>query len=124
MQYNNIHYWAIAEIVALVSQSAYPDYVQTHILDPLNMTDSYYNHTLAEETGNRVEPFVRADINYTRCMEVWAEDNELDRSCYGRPFPAQWLLRGDGLYFAGPGGLVTSTSDMVCSFVLQAVGFS
>jgi len=112
MQYNNIHYWVIAEIIAHLTDVTYPHYVQQHILDPLDMT-AIYNHTQAGETGRRSESFVRADLNSTRCAEVWEKKDKLDRSCYGQPFPTSWFSKGDGLFIAGPGGLVASANDMV-----------
>jgi CubicO group peptidase (beta-lactamase class C family) len=113
MQYNNFHYWILAEIVSHITQIPYPEFVKTHILDPVGMSHSTYNHTKAEETGHRAESFVRADQNYTRCAEVWAQEDKLDRSCYGQPFQAPWFTRGDGLFIAGCGGLVSSANDMV-----------
>jgi CubicO group peptidase (beta-lactamase class C family) len=118
MQYNNIHYWVIAEIVAHLTKGTYPEYVKHHILDPLGMT-STYNHTEAGETGRRAESFVRAELNSTRCYEVWEQDDRLDRSCYGQPFPTSWFAKGNGLFVAGPGGLVASANDMVCPLIIR-----
>jgi len=113
MQYNNIHYWIIAEIVAYVTNSTYPEYVKANILDPLGLSSSTYNHTEAKETGQTSESFLRANRNRTRCSEVWAEQNKLDRSCYGHPFSTSWFTTGDGLFMAGPGGLISSANDLV-----------
>jgi len=113
MQYNNIHYFIIAEIVAHLTKSPYPAYVRAHILDPIGMTSSTYNHTEAEHTGRRSQTFVRADQNATRCAEIWAKENKLDRACYGQPFVTSWFAKGDGLFIAGPGGLVSSANDVV-----------
>lgn len=113
MQYNNLHYWIIAEIVAHVTNGTYPDFVKTRVLDPIGMTSSTYNHTQAGETGHRAGPFVRAGQNATRCAEVWAEQDKLDRACFGQPFEIPWFFEGDGLFLAGPGGLLSSASDLV-----------
>ena len=112
MQYSNIHYWVIGRIVEHLSKTSYVDYIQTHILSPLGMSSSYYNHKLAEETGHRAEPFVRADKTPKECLEV-SSDKVFDKSCYGRPFATFWFAKGDGLFIAPVGGLVSSTEDMV-----------
>jgi CubicO group peptidase (beta-lactamase class C family) len=112
MQYSNIHYWVIGRIVEHLSKTSYVDYVQAHILDALGMSNSYYNHKVAEETGHRAEPFVRADKNPKKCKE--SSDKEMDMSCYGRPFATSWFAKGDGLFIAPVGGLVSSTEDIVC----------
>jgi CubicO group peptidase (beta-lactamase class C family) len=113
MQYNNMHYWIIAHIVAHITNVTYTDYVKVNILDPVGLSASTYNYTKAKETGQASESFTRADQNMTRCAEVWAEQDKLDRSCYGHPFPTPWFTSGDGLFMAGPGGLVSSANDLV-----------
>jgi CubicO group peptidase (beta-lactamase class C family) len=118
MQYNNIHYWVIGKIVAHLSKGTYVDFVQSHILDPLGMSNTYYNHILAEETGHRATSFVRADVASKRCYEVLS-DQKIDKNCYGRPAAISWFAKGDGLFIAPVGGLVSSTQDMVCLDQLQ-----
>ena len=113
MQYNNIHYFIIGEIVAYLTRDTYHTYIQTHILDPLEMASSYYNYTVAKETGQMAQSFVRAEVNASQCAEVWSERNELDRSCFGRQFPMPLYAKGDGLFIAAVGGLASSTADMV-----------
>jgi len=113
MQYNNFHYFIIAEIVAHITKEPYPVYVKSHILDPVGMTSSTYNHTQASTTGHLSGSFVRADKNATRCAEMWAKHDKLDRSCYGQPFETSFFTRGNGLFIAGPGGLVSSAKDVV-----------
>jgi CubicO group peptidase (beta-lactamase class C family) len=57
MQYNNIHYWIIAEIVAHITKGSYTDFVKVNILDPVGLSSSTYNHTEAKETGQASESF-------------------------------------------------------------------
>jgi CubicO group peptidase (beta-lactamase class C family) len=115
MQYNNYHYWVLAQIIPRLTNYSYIDYVKTHILDPLNMTSSTYNHTLAKGTGRRAQPYVREGKDALKCRTVWSEHKKLDRSCYGHPFASAWFTKGgDGTFIAGPGGLVSSANDMVC----------
>jgi CubicO group peptidase (beta-lactamase class C family) len=121
MQYSNIHYWMIGKTVEHLSKSSYVDYIQTHILDPLGMSNSYYNHKVAEGTGHRAEPFVRADKHPLRGSEI-SPNNEKDMSCHGRPFATSWFAKGDGLFIAPVGGLVSSTEDMVCRRLLRING--
>jgi len=113
MQYNNFHYWIIAEIVAHITKAPYTEYVKSYILDPVGMTSSTYNHTEASTTGRLSGSFVRAEKNSTKCSEIWAEQDKLDRSCYGQPFETSLFTTGNGLFMAGPGGLVSSTNDVV-----------
>jgi CubicO group peptidase (beta-lactamase class C family) len=113
MQYNNIHYWIIAEIVAHITKGSYTDFVKVNILDPVGLSSSTYNHTKAKETGQASESFFRDKQNLTQCANVWAEQDKLDRSCYGYPISTSWFTSGDGLFMAGPGGLVSSANDLV-----------
>jgi CubicO group peptidase (beta-lactamase class C family) len=113
MQYNNYHYTVLAQIIPRLTGMAFIDYVQAHILDPLDMTSSTYNHTVAESTGRRAESYVRKGKDGRRCRQSWVKQNKLDRSCYGQPFATSWFTKGDGTYNAGPGGLVSSANDMV-----------
>jgi len=113
MQYNNIHYWILAEIVAHLTHGSFADFAQTHILDLIGMSASTFNHVLARERGHCAEAFVRADINSTLCQGVAKEHDRLDRSCYGHPFQTPWYTKGDGAFVAGPVGLATSAKDMV-----------
>jgi CubicO group peptidase (beta-lactamase class C family) len=113
MQYNNMHYWVIGEIVARLSKIPFHEYVKTHILDPVGMVSTTFNHTFAAETGNRSEPFVNSNINSSKCVEIWERDDELDKSCYGDSFSTAWHVKGDGLFMAAVGGLFSSTSDIV-----------
>lgn len=114
MQYNNYHYWVLAQIVPRITDFTYIEYVKTHILDPLDMKSSTYNHTVAESTGRRARSYVREGKDALRCREAWSKHKKLDRSCYGYPFATTWFTKGsDGTFIAGPGGLVSSTNDMV-----------
>lgn len=113
MQYNNIHYFIIGEIVAYLTKDTYHTYIQTHILHPLGMASSSYNYTLAKETGQMAQSFARTEVNTSHCAKVWLGRDELDTSCYGRPFPVPLYAKGDGLFLAAVGGLASSTADMV-----------
>lgn len=119
MQYNNIHYFIIGEIVACLTKDTYHTYIQTHILHPLRMASSCYNYTLAKETGQMAQSFVRTEVNTSQCAEVWSERDELDRSCFGRPFPVPLYAKGDGLFLAAVGGLASSTADMASAVPLS-----
>lgn len=112
MQYNNIHYWVIGEIVAYLGNCSYAEYVQTRILDPLGMSNSYYDHTVAAKTGQCAESFVRDGIDLNESVEP-SFHKTADQSRFGRPFATSWFVKGDGLFIAPVGGLVSSTEDMV-----------
>lgn len=114
MQYNDYHYWVLAEIVVQLSGRSVPNYVQEHLLDPLGMTSTTFNTTAAEaKPGRSVGSFERFGMNSVECRRVWSQDNKLDRSCYGYPAATEWFVEGDGLWYTGPAGVVISYSDMV-----------
>jgi CubicO group peptidase (beta-lactamase class C family) len=113
MQYNNYHYWVLAQMIPRLTSLSYIDFVQTHFLDPLDMASSTYNHTAAESTGRRAKSYVREGKDGKQCREAWSKHDQLSRSCYGHPFATTWFTKGDGTFIAGPGGLVSSANDMV-----------
>ena len=50
-QYSNANYWTLGMIVQAVSGQSYESYIQQHILDPLQMGDSYTSGTEAVQNG-------------------------------------------------------------------------
>ncbi|NSW52665.1 MAG: beta-lactamase family protein [Anaerolineae bacterium] len=50
-EYSNLNYIILGEIIARISGMAYPDYVQTHIYDPLDMKNSYVSQEQALLSG-------------------------------------------------------------------------
>lgn len=113
MQYNDIHYWVLAEVAHHLSGQPVPEFVQQHIFDPLEMRATTFNHTLAAETGNLAGTYERTGIDLAKCQEGWKARDALDRSCYGYPVETECFIEGDGIEFAGPAGIVASQADMV-----------
>ncbi|ORY32151.1 beta-lactamase/transpeptidase-like protein [Naematelia encephala] len=111
-QYNNGHYTTLSEIVPTLTGVPFVEYVKDHILDPLGMTQTYYNSTLAGETGNRVQPFFRSGVDETKCAQMWKATKDVDETCLGEPKSIGWWTTEDGIFEAGPGAIVMSGRDM------------
>jgi hypothetical protein len=93
--------------------------VKQHILEPLNLTDTYYNATEAMVTGRRSEGYLKQGKDGVRCraeMEgrVGSEDAELPKSCIGQARSLGWWKDGSALEKAIWVGVITSSTDMVC----------
>src|SRR5215217_4982583 len=86
-QYSNANYWTLGMIVQAVSGQSYESYIQQHILDPLQMRNSYTSRVEAEQHGLPTE------------HHYW----------YGFPVAAELPFDRGGL---GAGGLSSSTLDM------------
>lgn len=115
MQYNDYHYWVLAEIIAKLSGMTVIDYAQKHILDPLNMTSTTWNHTEAAETGHIPRGYQREGRDLKHCREIHRQKGRFDISCHGRSTEIEWFIEGDGLFHAGPAGMTASFRDMVCT---------
>ncbi|WVF65294.1 hypothetical protein IAT40_000018 [Kwoniella sp. CBS 6097] len=112
-QYNNLHYVTLAAVVEKLSGLPLPDFAQKYILDPLNMTNTTYNATIAESSGKRSDGFQRMGMNLTAC------ESDLERGvfrnskqCLGEQGSFGWWNKGDDPSGAGPGGIITSATDM------------
>lgn len=116
-QYNNQHYVALSHMVAVHSGMPFHEYVQKHILNPLDMSSTTYNATIAKETGHRVDGFARAGLNSTLCKEGYRGIHKpLPKSCVGQQKGFGWWTETDAINEAGPGGITTSGIDMVSAF--------
>ena len=114
MQFNKHHYWVLTEVVQQLTSSSLPKFVQTHILDPLNMTSTTYNRTEAVKAGKTAGAFEREGLSFHKCKKAWEQTGRLSRACYGHAVPVEWYVRGDGWFVNGPAGIVSSIDDMVC----------
>lgn len=113
MQYNDYHYWVLAEVVVQLSGQSLPDFVQTNLLDPLGMAATTFNRTEAVAGGELVGAYERAGLNPVECREMWEGQRKLGRTCYGHRVATEWFVEGDGIWYAGPAGVIVSYSDMV-----------
>ena len=98
MQYSDYGYWVLAEVMVRLTRQPVPSFVQTHLLDPLNMTTTKFNHTEAKETGNLAGGYGRVGIDRRECGRIWKEQGKADCSCYGRPLATEWFVKGDGMW--------------------------
>ncbi|KAL7421507.1 hypothetical protein Q5752_003276 [Cryptotrichosporon argae] len=110
-QYNNLHYTTLSHIVPTLTGTSFVDYVRAHILGPLDMAATTYNHTAAGATGRRVEGFSHVGRNATRCRAQW-DDAPAVKDCVGEPVATGWWADGDGIEDAGPGGIITTLNDL------------
>jgi CubicO group peptidase (beta-lactamase class C family) len=86
-QYSNANYWTLGMIVQAVSGQAYETYIQQHIFNPLQMSNSYTSGTEAGQHG------------LPRGHRYW----------YGFPVASEVPFDRGGL---GSGGLSSSAEDM------------
>ncbi|HEY6684831.1 MAG TPA: serine hydrolase domain-containing protein [Propionibacteriaceae bacterium] len=86
-QYSNANYWTLGMIVQAVSGQSYETYIQQHIFDSLQMSNSYTSRAEAEQHGLATE----------------------HRYWYGFPVAAELPFDRGGL---GAGGLSSSALDM------------
>ena len=112
-QYNNMHYVALAEMVPVLTGIPFDEYVMQHIVKPLGMSETLYNATQARLEGNLTDSWVREGINRTECALSKSSNGSPSKSCLGETKSMGWWLNGDNLYNAGPGGVMTSGTDMV-----------
>jgi CubicO group peptidase (beta-lactamase class C family) len=50
-QYSNFNYWTLGMLVQVVSGSSYDEYLRQHVLDPLDMQQTYPSQAAAREHG-------------------------------------------------------------------------
>jgi CubicO group peptidase (beta-lactamase class C family) len=134
-QYNNLHYTALSHIIPTLTGVPYIEYVQEHIFDPLGM-NATYDSIKAGKSGRRTEGFSRQGRNKTLCEEEWEaqgkkqilghghqhEHNQgethlhklkaVPKSCVGEVKSLGWWTQTDGIFEAGPGGVILSGNDM------------
>ncbi|MEO9146860.1 MAG: serine hydrolase [Ginsengibacter sp.] len=93
--YDNLLYVVAGEVVARVSGMTWEDFVQTHIIDPLQMTESAPNYSLLKDKTNVIDP--HAPVN-------------------GKV----QVIRRDWKYFAdAAGGIYSSVHDMAKWIIMQ-----
>jgi CubicO group peptidase (beta-lactamase class C family) len=107
-QYNNIHYIALALIITRLSGTPFDEYLQKNIFNSLDIRP-FLNVMDAKETGRLSDGWLRSDIDY----EVCAKSGGFGEACLGVPRSIGYWLKGDGLYRAGPGGMMMCGNDMV-----------
>ncbi|WVQ92970.1 hypothetical protein IAU59_000032 [Kwoniella sp. CBS 9459] len=113
-QYNNLHYVTLAAVVEKLSGLSLPDFAQRHIFDPLNMTSTTYNATVAAMSGKRSDSFQRMGMNLTACMDDLESGSRVNgKQCLGDQGSFGWWAKeNDDPSGAGPGGIITSAIDM------------
>ncbi|OCF32472.1 hypothetical protein I316_05899 [Kwoniella heveanensis BCC8398] len=112
-QYNNLHYVTLAAIVEQLSGLALPEFAQRYLLDPLDMTSTTYDASVAESSGKRSDGFQRMGMNLTACIDDLARGVEVNgKQCLGEQGSFGWWNKGDDPSGAGPGGIITSAADM------------
>lgn len=114
-QYNNQHYFTLAEIVSTLSGMPFTDFVQKEIFDPLNMTTTTYNSTVAKESGHRAEAILHHGMDWKACKAYKAGDTKAPEGCLGKKAGFGWWTEGSGVDEAGAGAMVISGNDMVHS---------
>jgi CubicO group peptidase (beta-lactamase class C family) len=110
-QYNNLHYTVLSHMIPTLLGVPYIEFVKDQILDPLGITATY-NATRAKESGQRTDGFLRLGRNLTSCIEEWKGLKRIPETCLGTPVPLGWWTDTDGVFLAGPAGLIMSGKDM------------
>lgn len=126
-QYDDHHYWVLAEIVRQLSGVSFTDYVQEHILNPLQMSATTFNDSAVEASDNRADHFFRMAFDNIKCRETWDRTHEVDPVCVGQLQPIKWFLESEPQrdFFAGPAGMASTFRDMVrlmCTAVTDKSG--
>ncbi|KAJ7431232.1 beta-lactamase/transpeptidase-like protein [Mycena latifolia] len=105
-QYNNLMYAVLSYLptVLLPSKPSLAHYLQDNIFNPLGMNSTTYSFARANATGNLADSFAREGDATTNPL--------LPAATHALPF---WLQVGgdDGNFAAGPGGLISSITDIV-----------
>lgn len=86
------------------------------MLNPLNMSDTYYNFTRARLTGRRVDGVLRSGRNLTECVDEWKGVEKVNEACQGEHRVLGWWRdepEDDGLDTSGWAGMSTSSREMV-----------
>lgn len=99
--YSNASFILIGELVSQLSGMTYHDFVKRHILDPLGMTNTHFEHEKASASKRRVEGFIHYD--------------QTGPGDVGELGQTRFWNHGDGLFLAAAGGAWTTGDDIVCS---------
>nr|XP_019043748.1 hypothetical protein I302_08329 [Kwoniella bestiolae CBS 10118]OCF22678.1 hypothetical protein I302_08329 [Kwoniella bestiolae CBS 10118] len=92
-QYQSLHYIVMDQVVSTLTGTSFVDFVQTHMFDPLGMTNTYHNHTQAVESGLSVaDGWVHEDIDLEGCLAASQET--------------------DGVRIGTTGSAITNSQDM------------
>ena len=96
-QYSNDHYIILGHIVSVLTGQPLHEFIGRHVLQPLGMHDSLYNHTEARSTGRFTDSFFH-----------------LNRSTggIGKAEAVEQYFPGTRLNLAAAGGLVSSSRDV------------
>lgn len=112
-QYNNEHYFTLSAVIPALTSLTFDEFVQQNFFDPLGMSSTTYNATLAEASGRRTDGFTHVGQNVTRCRERSKGAKHMDKSCHGTVKSIGWWEEGNGLANAGAGGVISSGKDIV-----------
>lgn len=112
-QYNNFHYMTLALVVERVSGTPFANFVQTHILSPIGMNETYYNSTTVLGTGNAADGFQNTGVNLTHCYEAYvSSQGTIDPTCFGNPKSLGWFADSDVSVLGGAGAVASTAADM------------
>lgn len=127
-QYNNIAYSSAAQVPRQLFDESFEDFVAENIWNPLGMTRSHYDVSIAKATnhlasgfGRRVAPGRMAKLQDVEACEgdVQKRGGRLSDECRGEQQDLGWSIkhwRG----IAGAGGVITCAKDMVSENELSA----
>lgn len=100
--------------------------VRTRLFAPLKMTQTYYNHLDALQSGKMADNWLSVGDDPEKCSRDWREKSDgacngpseaagPPKSCMGEMMPAGWFLDegDDGLHLAGWAGVVSCSEDVV-----------
>lgn len=111
-QYNNMMYETLSLLPAVLLNQSFESYVAEHILMPLNMTKTTYSVAEAEEQkhlgSNNTHTFAHGFLRHMR--DFYTNDIGVLR-----PTVPYFQRPGDERVWAGAGGILTSTKDLVSS---------
>lgn len=102
-QYSNLNYVVLSLIVSTLSGQNFTSFVRDNILDPLGMSDTYYHHEEAEATGRLWDSYFREAVN----------SRGIGGMGIGKARSIGWWMKDPGFWEAGPGGIITSVSELV-----------
>lgn len=98
-------YTVVSLVVERIAGVPYIDFVTERIIKPLGMTSSTYNGTAAQAGGNLADGYALVNTSDTTIGRGWAGIVQL-------PIPF-WPAPEDLLHWAGPGGVLSTATDMV-----------
>ena len=118
-QYNNIPYLLASQLPEQLHGELFHSFVQDHIWNPLGMHHTYYDHVLANRTGDLSSGFARRlPHGYSGFLDIEACRDDIKRStrlsakCRGQELDLGWF-QTDWRSFAGAGGIITCSRDLV-----------